>query len=159
MVGNWSISMVLISGLFRCCTSLCFFSLLANTEMFHCAGAVRLDTARFFGVLAARFQLFCFINKCDARSLQCFSASCFHLRRQQPCLVCVGACITASSMMKIRKCLTLLSMRTRPCLVGLAAEINKTLKTYGKLSIQHSCFFTLNMVWLLCLFVTSSLEL
>jgi len=29
-------------------------------------------TARFFGVLAARFHLFCFMNKYDSRSLKCF---------------------------------------------------------------------------------------
>jgi len=31
-------------------------------------------------------------------------------------------------MMKIRKCFSLFSMRAKPCLVGLAAEIHKTAK-------------------------------
>ena len=110
------------------------FSLLAITEMFHCAGALRLDNYKVFGVLAARFHFVCFfINKyesdLESRSLKCFLTSCFHLRRRQLRLVCVGTCVFASSMMKIRKCLTLFSKPAKQCLVGLATEINKTVKT------------------------------
>jgi len=36
--------------------------------------------------------------------------------------------MNALNVMKIRKCLSLFSMSAQPCLVGLAAEINKTVK-------------------------------
>ena len=68
--------------------------------------------------------VFCVMNKYDSKSLN----ACFYPRRRQLRLVCVRACIVASSMMKIPKCLTLFYMCARPCLVGLAVEINKTVK-------------------------------
>jgi len=50
------------------------------------------------------------------------------LTHNRSALVLGSNSIIASSMMKIRKCLTLFYMCAKPCLVGLAAEINKTVK-------------------------------
>ena len=63
-----------IVSLFPLCLSLRCFIVLGHFD---------LITARFFGVLAARFYLFCFMNKYNSRSLKCFLASCFYLRRRQ----------------------------------------------------------------------------
>jgi len=54
-------SMIFISGLLHCFTQLSSFILLAIPEMLRYDGALDSITARFFGVLAARFHLFSFL--------------------------------------------------------------------------------------------------
>jgi len=62
------------------------FSLLAVTEMFHCAGtagALPLDNHYVFRCSGCKVSLVCFfMNKYDSRSLKCFLTSCSSLRRQ-----------------------------------------------------------------------------
>jgi len=41
--------------------------------------------ARFFGVLAARFHLFCFMNKYDSRSLKCLFLSTLSIASSRLC--------------------------------------------------------------------------
>ena len=59
MVGK-SISMVLIRPVSLLYVIVSLFFFLAITEMFHCARALRLDNRMVFGVVDARFYLFCF---------------------------------------------------------------------------------------------------
>jgi len=51
-----------------------------SSVFFIVLGHFETITARFFGVLAARFHFF--MNKYDASSLKCLLTSCFNLRRQ-----------------------------------------------------------------------------
>ena len=107
------------SGLLRCFTQLSSFTLLAVTEMFRCAGALRLDNLKVFRCPGRNVSLvFFFFFLWISATLDCWNA-CFCSRRQQLCVVCVEACIIASSMWKLRKCLTLFYMWARHVLWAL----------------------------------------
>jgi len=50
--------------------------LLAITEMFHCAGALRLNNRKVFWCPGCKVSLvFCFMNKYDSTSLKCLFLS------------------------------------------------------------------------------------
>jgi len=54
------------------------FTLLAITEMFHCAGALRLGNHKVFRCLGCKVSLVlfvCVMNKYESRSLKCFFLS------------------------------------------------------------------------------------
>ena len=104
-------------------------------------------TARFFGVPAARFHLFsifCFMYKCDSGLLKCLflSKSPIALSR-----VCWGVynCLQCAEVTQVSYFVLYMSS---PCLVGLAAEVNKTVKlsktvtpgSWGKLGGEDRLF-------------------
>ena len=128
VVGNWSISMVLISGVFHFYVIALCFHFWLSLRRFIVLGHFDSITARFFGVVAARFHLFYEVRLWIIKMLVSVYVD--------DSFVCVGACIIASSMMKIRKCLTLFYMRAKPCLMGLAAESIK-LPTSGDSRIKY----------------------
>jgi len=70
--------MTRISGLFHCFTQLCLcLHFWQSPRCFIVLGHFDSITARFFGVLAVRYHLFCFcfMNKYDSRSLKCLFLS------------------------------------------------------------------------------------
>jgi len=98
--------MIFISGLLHCFTQLSSFILLAIPEMLRYAGALRLDNRKFFRCPGRKVSLGFFFVLWISTTLDCWNA-CFYPRRRWPRLVCVGACIIASSVLKLRKCFTL----------------------------------------------------
>jgi len=83
-------------------------------------------TARFFGVPAARLSLvfFCFMNKYDSRLLKCLFLSTSPIASSRVCWG-VQNCLKCVEVTEVSYFVLYVSS---PCLVGLAAEINKTVK-------------------------------
>ena len=125
--------MILILGLFNCFTQSCLrLHFWQSLRCFILLGHFDSITTRFFGALAARFHLssfFCFVNKCGSRSLKCLFLSTSSIASSR---VCWGVCTCRIFPRKHDKFASVLLMCVffvhQPCLVGLAAEINKTVK-------------------------------
>jgi len=103
--------MIFTSGLLHCFTQLSSFIFWQSLRCFAVLGHFDSITARFFGVPAARFHLFCFVffcfmNKYDSRLLKCLFLSTSPIASSRVC----WACIIASSVLKLCKCLTLFYM-------------------------------------------------
>jgi len=88
-------------------------------------------TARFFGVPAARFHLFffCIMNKYDSRLLKCLFLSTSPIASSRVCWG-VHNCLYSVEVTQVSHFILYVSS---PCLVGLAAEINKTVTKTVKL--------------------------
>jgi len=120
--------MIFISGLLHCFTQLSSFILLAVAEMLRCAGALRLDNRKDFRCpgckLSLVFFFFCFMNKYNSRLLKCLFLSTSSIASS---CVCWGVynCLLCVEVMQVSYFVLYVSS---PCLVGLAAEINKTVK-------------------------------
>jgi len=115
--------MIFISGLFRCFTQLSSFILLEIAEMLRCAGALGLDNRKVFQCPGCKVSLVFFLmNKCDSGLLKCLflSGSPIGLSRGwwgvYSCLQCVEVTQVSYFVLYV----------SSPCLVGLAAEINKS---------------------------------
>jgi len=102
------------------------FTLLAIAEIFHCAGAPRLDNRKVFRCPGCKvslvfFLFFCFMNKVRlCTSLKCLFLSTLPIASSR---VCWGV----YKSLEYDKFASVFVLYVRqPCLVGHAAEINKT---------------------------------
>ena len=135
--------MIFISGLFHCFTQLClrlhFWQSLRCSIVLGRFGSI---TARFFGVPAARFHLFsffcCFMNKYDSISLKCLFLSTSPIASSR---VCWGVynCLENDTFASV-----FVLYVHKPCLVGLVAEINKTVKLSAVKQAKFVCNQTQN---------------
>jgi len=118
---------IIISGLPHCFAQLSSFTLLAIAEMPRCAGALRLDNRKVFRYTGCKVPLvffFCFMNKYDSRLLKCLFLSTSPIASSR---VCWGVynCLECVEVTQVSYFVLYVSS---PCLVGLAAEINETVK-------------------------------
>ena len=119
----WSLPQVCFTVL-RNCLRLYFWPI---AEMLRCAGALRLDNRKVFRCPGCKVSLvfFCFMNKYDSRLLKCLFLSRSPIASS---CVCWGVhnCLWCVEVTQVSYFVLYVSS---PCLVGLAAEINKTVKT------------------------------
>jgi len=119
--------MIFTLGLLHCFTQLSSFILLAIAEMLRCAGALRLDNHKVFrcpGCKASLVFCFCVMNKYDSRLLKCLFLSTSPIASSRVCWG-VQNCLKCVEVTEVSYFVLYVSS---PCLVGLAAEINKTVK-------------------------------
>jgi len=110
----WSLSQVC----FTVYAIVSLFTLLAITEMFHCAGALWLNNRKVFQCPGYKISLvlfFCFMNKYDSRSLKCLFLSMSPIPSSR---VCWGMynCLEYDKLASVLFCfICALAMSCGPC--------------------------------------------